>query len=53
MSPEQFEREKSYRVMMAIATTMLNKGLIGIKEYKKIEDTMIRKYSPVIGILGR
>lgn len=37
MTPEQFEREKAYRVTLSIAKTMLKKGLITEQEYKKID----------------
>lgn len=53
MTSEQFEGEKNYRVSLIIAKAMLAKGLINNKEYKKIDDMLITKYCPIIGVLGR
>jgi len=49
MSHEQFEREKNYRVSIAIAKTMLSKGLISDSDYRKIDTMLIAKYRPIIG----
>jgi hypothetical protein len=50
---EQFEGEKNYRVALSIAKTMLGKGLINDREYRKINTMLIDKYRPIIGTLGR
>jgi len=49
MTHEQFEREKNYRVSIAIAKIMLSKNLINMKEYSKIDTMLITKYKPVFG----
>lgn len=51
MTQEQFEREKNYRVSLAIAKAMLSKKLITQHEYSKIDAMLIVKYKPVIGSL--
>jgi len=51
MTPDQFEREKNFRVSLAIAKSMLAKGLITAKEYNRIKSDLIVKYQPVIGAL--
>jgi len=42
MTNGQFEREKNYGVVMAVARMMLSKGLISEKDYRKI-DTIYRR----------
>lgn len=49
MTQEQFEREKNYRVSLAIAKSMLSRKLINEKEYSKIDTMLITKYKPVFG----
>ena len=51
MTQEQFEREKTYRVTMSIARSMLQNGLITEQEYKKIDIMMLEKYRPLLGVL--
>ncbi|ODA42694.1 hypothetical protein DSBG_0568 [Desulfosporosinus sp. BG] len=53
MTTEQFDREKVYRVTLAIAKTMLKKGLITEQEYKKIDGMMLEKYRPLLGVVWR
>jgi hypothetical protein len=53
MTQEQFEREKTYRVTMSIARSMLQRGLINEQEYKKIDKMMLKKYRPILGVLCR
>lgn len=49
MTREQFEREKNYRVSIAIAKVMLSRKLINEKDYSKIDNMLISKYKPIIG----
>jgi hypothetical protein len=49
MTRAQFEREKNYRVSLAIAKNMLEKGLINRKEFNKVDSMLVTKYQPVIG----
>ena len=51
MTHEQFEREKNYRVSLAISKTMLTKRLITEQDYSKIDTMLIAKYKPVLGSL--
>ena len=53
MTLEQFKAEKNYRVALSVAKTMLGKGLINEREYRKINSMLIDKYRPIIGVLGR
>ncbi|HWQ98651.1 MAG TPA: SHOCT domain-containing protein [Clostridia bacterium] len=49
MTNEQFEREMRYRVSMAVANSMLRKGLISQAEHDAFDALMIEKYRPPIG----
>ncbi|SET03051.1 SHOCT domain-containing protein [Anaerobranca gottschalkii] len=51
MTEEEFQREKNYRVSMAIAKEMLEKGIINIEDYEKIKEIFIEKYNPLLGRL--
>lgn len=53
MTPEQFEREKNFRVAMTIAKSMLAHGLITAADYDQINGMLIEKYVPIIGSLCR
>ncbi|MBZ9633330.1 SHOCT domain-containing protein [Clostridium sp. FP1] len=49
MTQQQFQREKNYRVSIAIAKVMLSRKLITDQEYSKIDKMLITKYNPVFG----
>ena len=49
MSNAQFERESRYGAALAVARSMLKKGIIGDKDFLKIETMFKQKYNPVIG----
>ena len=49
MTTLQFEGEKSYRLAITIAKTMLNNNLISKSDFKKIDSMLISKYQPIIG----
>lgn len=51
MTSEQFEREKAYCITLAIAKSMMQKGLITEQEYRKIDRMMLEKYRPLLGAL--
>ena len=51
MTSEQFEREKNYRVALAIAKMMLSKTIIDRNDFKKINTMLIKKYNPLLGNL--
>lgn len=51
MSKEQFEREKNYRVSLAIAKSMLKKEIITDEDYSIIDIMLKAKYRPIIGSL--
>ena len=46
MTNEQFEREMRYRTVMAVAKSMLNRGLISKEEYEDFDHMMIEEYNP-------
>ena len=46
MSEEMFNTEKDYGITMAIAKSMLEKGLITHSEYDQFEEVMLEKYQP-------
>ena len=47
LTPEQFNREIGYRLSLAVMARMLEKGLITQEEYRRIEPTLVQKFSPV------
>ncbi|MDD4510662.1 MAG: hypothetical protein PHY23_07160 [Oscillospiraceae bacterium] len=49
MTDEQFEREKNYCAAISIAKSLLAKGLISERNYRKIDTIYIKKYRPVLG----
>lgn len=49
MNQEQFNRERNYRVSIAIAKSMLLRKLITTQDYNKIDKMLISKYKPIIG----
>ena len=51
MTKLQFNREVSYGAAMAIARSLLTKGLINDKDYRKIDTKFKKKYRPIIGNL--
>lgn len=51
MTHEQFEREKNYRISLAIAKAMLSKKLITEHDFRKIDTMLITKYKPIFGSL--
>ena len=51
MTNEQFEREMRYRTAMAVARSMLNRGLISKEEYDAFDCKMIEKHNPFFGSL--
>lgn len=51
MSEEMFNTEKDYGITMAIAKSMLEKGLITISEYDQFNEEMMQKYKPKLASL--
>jgi len=51
MTHEQFEREMRYRTVMAVAKSMLHRGLISKEEYENFDHKMIEKYNPLFSEL--
>jgi|LSQX01.3.fsa_nt_gb hypothetical protein len=49
MTPEQFQREKTYQATISIARSMLKQGIITERDFKKVNRMMIQKYRPLIG----
>ena len=50
MTREQFECEMRYRTVIAVARTMLARGLILNAEYDAFNREMIEKYMPLISV---
>ena len=48
MTCAQFEREMRYRTVMAVARTMLIRGLISRPEYNDFDRKMADKYNPFL-----
>jgi hypothetical protein len=51
MTFEQFERERSCGVTMAVARVMLRGRVINRRDYRKIDTMFRKKYRPIIGAL--
>jgi len=51
MSTEQFEAEKNYQVLMSMAKSLRNKGLLTEEEYAEIDTRLKAKYQPLFGTL--
>ena len=51
MNKIEGKREIDYQLAMSVARRMLLKGLIIRDDYKKFEDRMSEKYTPIIGRL--
>ena len=53
MTNEQFNREMRYRTVMAVARSMMERGLLSQVEYDAFNQQMIAKHNPMIGGLTR
>jgi len=51
MSEFQFQTEKKYQVALAIATSLLKKGLLTQAEYNLIDSKLLEKFRPSLGTL--
>ena len=49
MTDAQLEREMRYRTVMAVARTMLARGLITRMEFEDFDRKMIKKHDPFFG----
>jgi len=49
MTPEQFDREKSYQAALAVARAMHTQGIIDDGDMSKLEAHFCRKFCPLIG----
>ena len=49
ITKERFEREKKYRVSLAIVKSLLNKEIITKSDYRKIDTMLTKKYNPLLG----
>ena len=47
LTKEQFDREASYRLSLAVMSALYQKGLITQEEYRRIEPILAQKFSPV------
>ena len=51
MSEAQFQAEKQYQVALAMAKTLLEKGLLTQEEYTVIDTILLEKFKPSLGTL--
>ena len=49
MTKEQFEREKKYQAALAVARSMLKKGVINEADFLRIEAKLRVKFRPILG----
>jgi len=52
MTPERFANQIDYCVEMSIAKSLLSSGLITVKEYDNINNTVIKEHDPIIRLTG-
>ena len=53
MTTAQLDREKKYRAAMALAKTMLARGVIDAGDFARMQAHFIEKFSPPFGPLLR
>lgn len=51
MTDSEFSAEKRYLASVSVAKKMLEKGIIGGKEYREIETILRKKYAPLLSEL--
>lgn len=51
MTEIQFQAEKRYQVAIAMAKSLLEKGLLTQEEYAVIDTILLNKYRPSLGTL--
>lgn len=51
MTDTQFQAEKRYQVALAMARTLLDKGLLTRNEYVAIDAILLDKFRPSLGAL--
>ena len=51
MTNTQFQAEKRYQVALAMARTLLDKGLLTCDEYAVIDTILLDKFRPSLGAL--
>ena len=51
MTEIQFQAEKRYQVALAMATSLLKKGLLTQEEFAVINTILLDKFQPVLGTL--
>ncbi|MDE6890404.1 MAG: hypothetical protein K2P50_01255 [Lachnospiraceae bacterium] len=51
MNKEQFRAEKLYRMSLSVAKSMLDEGIISEDELGNIDEMLLQKYRPVLGML--
>ena len=49
MTNEQFNREMRYRTVMAVARSMLERGLLSKEEFDAFDRKMIATHNPLFG----
>jgi len=52
MSKEQFENELLYETTLAVARTMLARGIISAEDIERIDKLLREQYHPVLGYLA-
>jgi len=51
MTEKQFQAEKQYQVALAMAKTILEKGLLTREEYAAIDAILLDRFRPCLGAL--
>jgi len=51
LTETQFQVEKQYQVALALACTLLEKGLLTHDEYAAIDAILLDKFQPCLGVL--
>lgn len=51
MGEKEFGAELRYRMSLAVARAMLEKGVVTREEYREIDAMLLKKHRPVLGTL--
>lgn len=49
MTQDQFKRESSFRLTLALLKTMLRKGILTAPEFEKARERLISRFNPPYG----
>ncbi len=51
MNSADFERERSYQIIMSLVRQLKKNGAVTDEEYRRIDTMMLERYRPILGSL--